>query len=526
MKGLVRISARPARKTPPTAALPGSSQAIRISTPYERTGSGGTSFLIYKSRVESGTMAIHTHQSVDSGIWRGAIHRSGKPLDIKAIRKHFLFPRNNRIVTNNAATTQIPIELLKMYERLAEGYENIHRGQSRASRQMTELFEEAYETIASFLNAPSGKRNIVLYRNTTEAINSVMYSMMSEFRDGDNLVTTMMEHNSNYVPWYAMCQEILPRFGVKVGYRIVNFSPENGELDIEQMARLIDNRTKLVCCTGASNFLGTKPPLKAIRAMSRASGYHQPNGIEGSYLLIDGAQLVPSNPIDVQALDADFLAFSLHKMLAPFGVGALYAREGILESMLPFLYGGDMIAQGQVFPDSVSYSQPPWKYTAGTPNILGGIVSAQAIRLMLDFAIDPDKHTYFNSDKNMEPEVVRSAMSRTAGYLGDLTGYAYKRFSRIPGIRIYGPPENVSRAALIAFNIAGKDPMWLSEKLDGFGIESRAGCHCATLAHHYLHLDPPASCRLSFYIYNTLDEVEMAAQALDYILSGRRIFKA
>ena len=239
-----------------------------------------------------------------------------------------------------------------------------------------------------------------------------MYSLLTEFRDGDNVVTTMMEHNSNYVPWYAMCREILPRLGRRVDYRLARFDPVTGELDLDHLASLIDARTKLVCCTGASNFLGTRIPLGAVRALADASGYRQPSGERRSYLLVDGAQLVPGSFIDVQALDVDYLAFSFHKMLAPFGVGVLYAKEHLLASALPFLYGGDMIAEGRVFPDQVEYNALPWKYAAGTPNILGTIVSAQALRLLLDLALTPNHATYFGTAKPLERATVRDAMNR------------------------------------------------------------------------------------------------------------------
>ena len=290
---------------------------------------------------------------------------SAGPLDVKAIREHFLFPAQGRIVTNNAASTQPPRELVELYRQLAPQYENVHRGQSTASRAMTEMFEESYDTIATFLNAPS-RRSIALYRNATEAHNAVMYSLLTQFRDGDNVVSTMMEHNSNYVPWHALCREILPALGRRVECRLARFDPDTGELDLDHLASLIDHRTKLVCCTGASNFLGTRNPLPAVRALADGSGYQQPNGERRSHLLVDGAQLVPGSVVDVQALDVDYLSFSFHKILAPFGVGVLYAKEHLLDSALPFLFGGDMIAEGQVYPDRVEYNALPWKYSAGT----------------------------------------------------------------------------------------------------------------------------------------------------------------
>jgi cysteine desulfurase / selenocysteine lyase len=444
------------------------------------------------------------------------------PWDVKAVRKHFSFPKRGRIVTNNAASTQPPNELLSLYRELAPEYENVHRGQSDASQAMTTLFEEAYDTIAQFLGAPS-RSCIALYRNTTEAHNAVMYSLLTEFRDGDNIVTTMMEHNSNYVPWYAMCREILPKFGRRVHLRLARFDPVSGKLDLEQLASLIDSRTKLVCCTGASNFLGTRIPLAELRALADASGYVQPNGEHRSYLLVDGAQLVPGSFVDVQRLDVEYLSFSFHKLLAPFGVGVLYAKQHLLESSLPFLYGGDMIAEGQVSPDLVQYNALPWKYAAGTPNILGAIVSAQAPRLLLDLALTPKRPVYFRTARPLRRQVVAEAMDRVRAWNQQLTSLALERLRDIPGITIYGPPDAADRTSLVAFNVAGRNPVALAQALNQAGVESRGGCHCATLAHHALKLTPPASCRLSFYLYNTLEEIEYAADVLTTIVSGREL---
>jgi cysteine desulfurase/selenocysteine lyase len=435
------------------------------------------------------------------------------PLDVQAIRGHFAFPERGRIVMNNAASTQPPRELLELYRSLAPGYENVHRGQSSASQEMTARFEEAYDTIATFLGAP-GRASIALYRNTTEAVNAVMYSLLTEFRDGDNVVTTTMEHNSNYVPWYAMCRQILPRLGRRVEYRLARFDPRTGELDLDHLASLIDARTKLVCCTGASNFLGTRTPLGAIRALADASGYRQPPGERRSYLLVDAAQLVPGSFVDVRVLDVDYLAFSFHKVLAPFGLGVLYGREHLLASSLPFLYGGDMIAEGRVFPDRVEYNAPPWKYAAGTPNILGAIVSAQALRILLDLALTPRRSAYVGTTKPIDRATVRTAMDRISAWNRELTSRALNGLGAIDGITIYGPRDAARRTSLVAFNLAGRDPVSVAEALNRAGVESRAGCHCAALAHHALNLTPPASCRLSFYLYNTPDEVDQAVNTV------------
>ncbi|MFA6896684.1 MAG: aminotransferase class V-fold PLP-dependent enzyme [Patescibacteria group bacterium] len=433
-------------------------------------------------------------------------------LDTKIIREFFPAIQSGRLITNNAASTQIPIQLLDLLDKLAVGYESVHRGQSQASMAMTEMFESSYDTIAQFIGAPS-RKNIILYRNTTEAINSVMYSLMTEFKNGDNIITTYMEHNSDYVPWYALTKEILPKFGINVECRLVKYNTKTGKLDLNHLKSLVDKKTKLICCVGASNFLGTKNPIREIRKIADTSGYEQPNGMKRSYLLIDGAQIVPNVYINVKELDIDFLAWSFHKMLAPFGVGALYAKEEILQSIRPFLYGGDMIAEGAVSPEKVEYNVLPWKFTAGTPNTLGTILSAQAVRLLIDFSLNPGKEVYFMTDKKLESDDVKRAMNNIEIHEKELVEEALKILSKIPSIEIYGPGKG-DRTSLVAFNCPGISPFAIAEKLNEFGVEPRAGCHCATLAHHYQKMDPPASCRLSFYIYNNLQDVKKACNAV------------
>lgn len=355
--------------------------------------------------------------------------------ELAHIREQFDFDRSGRVVTNNAASTQPPRQLLDLYRSLTPFYENVHRGQSDASAYTTDRFESSYDIIAGWLGAPS-RRSIATYRNTTEAINAVMYSLLTEFRDGDNVVTTMIEHNSNYVPWHGLCREILPRLGRRVDLRIARFDHRTGELDLDHLASLVDSRTKLICCSGAANFLGSKPPLPIVRAIADGSGYVQPTGERRSRLLVDGAQLVPSSFIDVQALDVDYLAFSFHKLMAPFGVGVLYAKEHLLEQSLPFLYGGDMIADGQVTPDAVGYHALPWKFSAGTPNILGVIVSAQALRLTVDLMGGDPLRMYFRSEDPVPRIVVRRTMERIGGHTAALTRRAVEGLSSVPGLRL------------------------------------------------------------------------------------------
>ncbi|MEU1970638.1 aminotransferase class V-fold PLP-dependent enzyme [Microbacterium sp. NPDC019599] len=444
--------------------------------------------------------------------------------ELELIRTEFAFPLRERIVTNNAASTQPPLALFALLRDVSETYENVHRGQSDASIRTTEMFEASFDTIATWINAPS-RRTLSMHRSTTEAINSVMYSLMADFRDGDNVVTTLMEHNSNYVPWHALCREILPRFGRSVQCRLARFDHETGELDLAHLASLVDERTKLVCCTGGSNFLGTKPPLDAVRAIASASGYRRPDGTRGSLLLVDAAQRFASSRVDVEALDADFLAFSFHKLLAPFGVGILYAKESLRESMPPFLYGGDMIAEGQVYPDRVEYNELPWKFSAGTPNILGVIASAQALRLLVDLVGADPGRAWFRTDDALAPEAVDEAMSTVAAHAGFLTQRAMEGLSAIDGLHVYGPPLGAERTPLVAFNVRGHSPFDIARALNAQGVESRAGCHCATLAHHELGIEPAASCRVSFTVYNTREDVDLAVAAVRRAVASPEAFR-
>jgi cysteine desulfurase / selenocysteine lyase len=188
--------------------------------------------------------------------------------------------------------------------------------------------------------------------------------------------------------------------------------------------------------------------------------------------------------------------------------------------MLPFLYGGDMIAEGQVFPDRAGYNRLPWKYAAGTPNILGAIVSGQAVRLLLDLALSPRRPVYFGTGKPLGRDAVRAARGRVTAWNRQLTARALAGLGEIPGITIYGPRDPARRTSLVAFNLPGRDPMSVAGALDRAGIEARAGCHCATLAHHTLGLTPPASCRLSFYLYNTPTDIDAAVAAVAAIATG------
>jgi cysteine desulfurase/selenocysteine lyase len=203
--------------------------------------------------------------------------------------------------------------------------------------------------------------------------------------------------------------------------------------------------------------------------------------------------------------------------------GVLYAKEHLLQDSLPVLYGGDMIAEGQVHVDEVRYNELPWKYAAGTPNTLGLIVSAQGLRLLADLVGDEERACYFTTNEPLPHEVVEQTMQRIGEHTSALTAYALDRLRSIKGLTVYGPPPGAPRSPLVAFNVAGWHPTAIAEGLNRAHVESRAGCHCATLAHHDLGLDPPGSCRLSFAVYNTVDEVDAAVDALEWVVSGARV---
>ena len=279
---------------------------------------------------------------------------------------------------------------------LTPGYENVHRGQSTASQRTTELFEASYDTIAPWLNAPS-RRNIATYRNTTEAINAVMYSLLTEFRDGDNVVTTMLEHNSNFVPWYGCAARSCrgSAVGSSAGSPASTTHRRARPGPPRRAGRPPDQAGLL---TGASNFLGTKPPLTAVRAIADGSGYRRADGELGVAAARRRRPAGAEQLVDVQALDVDYLAFSFHKVLAPFGVGVLYAKEHLLAhgAAVPLRRRHDRRGPGGAGP--VDYNDLPWKYAAGTPNILGVIVSAQALRLLLDLVGVDGSTRWFDLD--------------------------------------------------------------------------------------------------------------------------------
>lgn len=405
-------------------------------------------------------------------------------MDIQAVRHDFpILSRqiNGRplVYLDNAATSQKPkqvIEAVSDYYRSHNA--NVHRGIHALAEEATKLYEEARKKVARFINARSEKE-IIFTRNDTEAINLVAYSWARKaangghgLKSGDEIITTVMEHHSNFVPWQQLCHE------TQAALRVLDVN-EDGRLELEELEKLLTRKTRVVAVSWVSNVLGTINPVKEITKMAHS---------KGALVLVDGAQRAPHMPIDVQKEGFDFLAFTGHKMLAPMGIGVLWARQEILEEMAPFLSGGDAIKK--VTLKETIFNDLPWKFEAGTPNV-GGAVGLGA-------AID-----YLS----------RIGMKNVRAHGEKLTAYGLEQLSRIGNLKIYGPPDPKDRGPVFAFTVEGIHPHDLATALDQEGIAIRSGHHCAMPLHSRLGLT--ATARASFYLYNTKEEIDRLVEGIE-----------
>jgi cysteine desulfurase / selenocysteine lyase len=398
-------------------------------------------------------------------------------LDVNKIRKDFpILQRETRdgvrvVYLDSTATSQKPrqvIDAMNDYYQLSNA--NIHRGVHTLAEEATSLYEGARERIAKFINANSS-REIIYTRNTTESINLVAYSWArANLKTGDLVILTEMEHHSNLVPWHMLQAEK----NIELDFIPVT---ENGLLDLEIYKSLLDRSPKLVSFTHMSNVLGTINPVQEMIRMA-----HQ----VGAIVLVDGAQSVPHLQVDVQKLDADFYAFSAHKMCGPTGIGILYGKSVLLESMPPFLGGGDMIKEVKL--KSFRANTLPHKFEAGTPAI------AEAIGL--GAAVD-----YLSS----------IGMEKIAAHEHQITEYALERLEEIPGLKLFGPSAD-KKGGVAAFTLDGIHPHDVAQILDKDGIAVRAGHHCAQPLHEKFGI--PATSRASFYLYSTKDEVDLLVNRL------------
>jgi len=376
------------------------------------------------------------------------------------------------VYLDNAASSQKPTAVLTVLDDYYRLYNaNVHRGVHTLSEEATMAYEGAREKVARFINAKSTKE-VIFTRGTTESINLVVQSWgRANLGPGDEVLITEMEHHSNIVPWQILRDQL----GFTLRYVPIT---DEGLLDLAQLDQLLTERTKLFSFVHASNSVGTVNPVAQLVAAARAVG---------AKVLIDGAQSAPHMPIDVQALDADFFAFSSHKMCGPTGVGVLYGKRALLAAMPPFMGGGDMISEVRM--ESSKWNDLPYKFEAGTPAIAEVIGLGAAVDYLTSVGMD------------WVHEHERS-----------LTRYAYERLSTIEGLRMIGPgPEQ--RGGLIAFTLNDVHPHDISAVLDRAGIAIRAGHHCAQPVHDRYGV--VASARASFYLYNTTAEVDQLVTALE-----------
>ncbi len=398
-------------------------------------------------------------------------------LDVARIQREFPIldqeVNGHRLVyLDNAATTQKPRQVIDALVRYYEtSNANIHRGIHTLAVRATEQYEGVREKTAAFIGAPR-PRDIVFTRNTTEAINLVAHAWGdANLHEGDEIVLSLMEHHSNIVPWQLLAR----RTGAVLRFAGVT---DGGELDMAHIRELIGPRTKLVSIVHMSNVLGTINPVAEIAEI--AHGF-------GALMLVDGAQSAPHLAIDVTALGADFFAFSAHKMYGPTGVGVLWAREGLFESMQPFLGGGDMISL--VREDESTWADVPHKFEAGTPNIADVIAFGAAL-------------DYLGS----------LGMAAVREHEQTLTGYALEVLRSIPGLRVLGPETVEGRGGAVSFVMDGVHPHDVATIADGHGVAIRAGHHCAQLLMRRFGV--PATSRASFAIYNEPREIDVLADAL------------
>ena len=407
------------------------------------------------------------------------------PLDVERIRADFPILQRQvngqkLIYLDNAATTQKPRQVIdSLVDYYTRVNANVHRGVHTLSVEATDAYEAARERIARFIGADD-PLELIFVRNTTEGINLVAACWgRANLKPGDEVLATMLEHHSNLVPWQRVAQET----GASI--KLVQLTPD-GTVDMDDFFRLLSSRTRIVAVAHASNVLGTISDVTSI-----AEAAHR----VGALVVVDGAQSVPHLPTDVRSLGVDFLAFSGHKMLGPTGIGGLWGRRDLLESMPPFLGGGGMIRE--VHDDYATWAPLPEKFDAGTPNIADSIALGVAAEYLDELGM-----------RNVREHAV------------ELTGYALERLSRIPDVTVYGPREPRGRTGVVSFNLEGVHPHDAGTVLDEAGIAVRAGHHCCQPLHR--KLDVAATLRASFYVYNTADEVDALADAMD---TARRIYR-
>lgn len=401
-------------------------------------------------------------------------------LDTENIRKDF--PILERMINgkklaylDNAATTQKPLKVINALSEYYTGYNaNVHRAVHTLSAEATDAYEAARKKIAGFVNAKP--REIIFTKNSTEAANIVLYSyVLDKLNTGDEIISTVMEHHSNIVPW-----QLAQKKGIKLKFVDMN---DDGTLKLEQYDELITEKTKLITVSHVSNVLGTINPVEEIARLAHDAG---------ALFFVDAAQSVPHMPFDAKKMGCDFAMFSGHKMLAPTGIWCLYGKEALLGGMEPFLRGSDMIKEVKLF--ETTWNELPYRFEAGTPNIAGAIAFGAAV----DYLDGIGMQNVWQHEQM-------------------LAEYALKRLKEIKNLIIYGPEK---RAGIVSFNLGDVHSHDIASVLDEQGIAVRSGHHCAMPLMERLGIT--AACRASFYIYNTRQEVDRLCDALE---EARRVFR-
>jgi cysteine desulfurase/selenocysteine lyase len=426
-------------------------------------------------------------------------------MDVQRIRADFPILQQEvhgrpLVYLDNAATTQKPRQVLDTIEAFYTQYNaNIHRSPHWLGQAATELYEEAHRNVARFIGAANW-REIVFVRNTTEAINLVAHALTCStpsrlaLRAGDEVLLTVAEHHSNLVPWQ------MARERASVVLKFVDIEPD-GRLDLDRVAASLTDRTRLVACAHVGNVLGAVNPVREIARLAHEAG---------ALCLVDGAQSVPHMPVNVAEVGADFLCFSGHKMLAPMGIGVLYGRHELLEEMPPVLYGGDMIEDVSL--ERATWNALPCKFEAGTPNVAGAVA--------LGGATDhrAGRHLFGAMDYLSE-----LGMGAVREHERSLVARAMAGLEAMPEVRVYGPSAPSERAGVVSFSVEKHgmpaDAHLVAQLLDEAGIAVRAGGHCAyPLA---ARLGIAGTVRASFYLYNTLSEVDYLLTSLQEIIDHK-----
>ena len=389
------------------------------------------------------------------------------------IKKDFPILEKNITYLDSGATTQKPIQVMNAVDEYYKTMNaNPHRGAYSLSIEATEIYENTRTKIAKFINAKS-REEIIFSKNATESLNLIAYSYgMENLKKDDEIVISIMEHHSNLVPW----QKVSKVTSAKLNYMYIN---NEFEISDEEIESKITDKTKVVGITHVSNVLGTINNIEKIIKYAHK---------KGAVVIVDASQSIPHIKIDVQKLDADFLVFSGHKMLAPLGIGVLYGKKELLNKMNPFLMGGDMIEY--VHEQETTFAPLPNKFEAGTQNV-GGVVGLGA-------AIDYIENLGYDKIKEIEDEVV---------------SYAIEKLKKLDYLDLYLTPNKENHSGVISFNIKGIHPHDVASILDSEGVCVRSGNHCAQPLMRYLGID--STCRASFYIYNTKEDVDKLIDSLN-----------